>query len=139
VIVFVNEAIHEFSGVLTMSPEDAILMVLSLIDLSLAGNLLMIVVFSGYENFVSKIDTGGDEDRPSWMGTVDFSGLKMKLIASIVAISAIALLRAFMKLSEGEAIPDRTLAWLVGIHLTFVVSGEILAAMDYVAGKVARH
>ena len=139
VIVFVNEAIHEFSGVLTMSPEDAILMVLSLIDLSLAGNLLMIVVFSGYENFVSKIDTGGDEDRPSWMGTVDFSGLKMKLIASIVAISAIALLRAFMKLSEGEAIPDRTLAWLVGIHLTFVVSGVLLAAMDYVAGKVARH
>ena len=139
VIVFVNEAIHEFSGVLTMSPADAILMVLSLIDLSLAGNLLMIVVFSGYENFVSKIDTGGDEDRPSWMGTVDFSGLKMKLIASIVAISAIALLRAFMKLSEGEAIPDRTLAWLVGIHLTFVVSGVILAAMDYVAGKVARH
>jgi uncharacterized protein (TIGR00645 family) len=139
VIVFVNEAIHEFSGVLTMSPEDAILMVLSLIDLSLAGNLLMIVVFSGYENFVSKIDTGGDEDRPSWMGTVDFSGLKMKLIASIVAISAIALLRAFMKLSEGEVIADRTLAWLVGIHLTFVVSGVILAAMDFVAGKVPRH
>jgi uncharacterized protein (TIGR00645 family) len=139
VIVFINEAAHEFSNVLTMSPEDAILMVLSLIDLSLAGNLLMIVVFSGYENFVSKIDTGGDEDRPSWMGKVDFSGLKMKLIASIVAISAIALLRAFMKLSEGQEIPDRTLAWLVGIHLTFVVSGVILAAMDYIAGNVARH
>jgi uncharacterized protein (TIGR00645 family) len=138
-IVFVNEAAHEFSHVFTMSPEEAILMVLSLIDLSLAGNLLMIVVFSGYENFVSKIDTGGDEDRPSWMGTVDFSGLKMKLIASIVAISAIALLRAFMKLSEGAVIPDRTLAWLVGIHLTFIVSGILLAGMDYIAGKVARH
>ena len=139
VIVFMNEAFHEFAGVLTMTPESAILMVLSLIDLSLAGNLLMIVVFSGYENFVSKIDTGGDEDRPSWMGTVDFSGLKMKLIASIMAISAIALLRAFMKLSEGEQIPDRTLAWLVGIHLTFVVSGVILAVMDLVASKVTRH
>jgi uncharacterized protein (TIGR00645 family) len=139
VIVFINEAAHEFSGVLTMSPEDAILMVLSLIDLSLAGNLLMIVVFSGYENFVSKIDTGGDEDRPSWMGTVDFSGLKMKLIASIVAISAIALLRAFMKLSEGAVIPDRTLAWLVGIHLTFIVSGILLAGMDYIASRVAKH
>jgi len=114
-------------------------MVLSLIDLSLAGNLLLIVVFSGYENFVSKIDTGDDEDRPGWMGTVDFSGLKMKLIASIMAISAIALLRAFMKLSEGEQIPDRTLAWLVGIHLTFVVSGVILAVMDLVASKVTRH
>jgi uncharacterized protein (TIGR00645 family) len=63
----------------------------------------------------------------------------MKLIASIVAISAIALLRAFMRLSEGQEIPDRTLGWLVGIHLTFVISGVILAAMDYVAGNVARH
>ena len=139
VIVFVNEAIHEFSGVLAMSPEQAILMVLSLIDLSRAGNLILIVVFSGYENFVSKIDTGDDEDRPGWMGTVDFSGLKMKLIASIVAISAIALLRAFMKLSEGEAIPDRTLGWLVGIHLTFVVSGVFLALMDLVASKTDKH
>lgn len=139
VIVFINEALHEFSGVMSMSPEAAILMVLSLIDLSLAGNLLLIVVFSGYENFVSKIDTEGDEDRPSWMGTVDFSGLKMKLIASIMAISAIALLRAFMKLSEGEEIADKTLAWLVGIHLTFVVSGVILAVMDLVASKVAKH
>jgi len=139
VIVFINEAIHEFSHVMSMSPEAAILMVLSLIDLSLAGNLLLIVVFSGYENFVSKIDTEGDEDRPSWMGTVDFSGLKMKLIASIMAISAIALLRAFMKLSEGEEIADKTLAWLVGIHLTFVVSGVILAVMDLVASKVAKH
>ena len=85
------------------------------------------------------IDTGDDEDRPSWMGTVDFSGLKMKLIASIVAISAIALLRAFMKLSEGEEIPDRTLAWLVGIHLTFVVSGVMLAIMDLLAGKTDKH
>jgi uncharacterized protein (TIGR00645 family) len=139
VVVFINEAAHEFSGVLTMSPEQAILMVLSLIDLSLAGNLLLIVVFSGYENFVSKIDTGDDEDRPGWMGTVDFSGLKMKLIASIVAISAIALLRAFMKLSEGEVIPDRTLGWLVGIHVTFVVSGVFLALMDLVASKTEKH
>ena len=102
VVVFVNEAVHELAHLMTMSPEDAILMVLSLIDLSLAGNLLLIVIFSGYENFVSKIDTGADEDRPGWMGTVDFSGLKMKLIASIVAISAIALLKAFMHLAEGE-------------------------------------
>ena len=138
-IVFVNEAIHKLSGVATMSPEGAILMVLSLIDLSLAGNLLLIVIFSGYENFVSKIDTGDDEDRPGWMGKVDFSGLKMKLIASIVAISAIALLRAFMRLAEGEAIPDRTLAWLVGIHLTFVVSGVFLALMDLLAGKTDKH
>jgi len=135
-IVFVNETIGELSHVLTMRPEGAILMVLSMIDLSLAANLLLIVIFSGYENFVSKIDTGGDEDRPSWMGEVDFSGLKMKLIASIVAISAIALLRAFMTLTEGHGGPDdRTLGWLVGIHLTFVVSGVLLALMDLLASR----
>ena len=138
-VVFVNEAWKEFSHLPAMSPEEAILMVLSLIDLSLAGNLLLIVIFSGYENFVSKIDTGDDEDRPGWMGTVDFSGLKMKLIASIAAISAIALLKAFMQLAEGKDIPDRHLAWLVGIHVTFVVSGVLLALMDWLAGLTEKH
>jgi uncharacterized protein (TIGR00645 family) len=138
-VVFVNEAWRELSHVATMSPEQAILMVLSLIDLSLAGNLLLIVVFSGYENFVSRIDTGDDEDRPMWMGTVDFSGLKMKLIASIVAISAIALLRSFMELAEGQDVPDRHLGWLVGIHVTFVVSGVMLALMDLLASKTDKH
>ena len=138
-VVFVNEAYHELSHLMSMSPEEAILMVLSLIDLSLAGNLLLIVIFSGYENFVSKIDTGDDEDRPGWMGKVDFSGLKMKLIASIVAISAIALLRSFMRLSEGEEIADRTLMWMVTIHVTFVVSCVLLAVMDWLAGKSEHH
>ena len=137
--VFVREAIHEFSQLGVMSPEDAILMVLSLIDLSLAGNLLLIVIFSGYENFVSKIDTGSDEDRPDWLGTVDFSGLKMKLIASIVAISAIALLKAFMHLAEGDAIDNLHLIWLVVIHFTFVVSGVMLALMDWLASKTDKH
>jgi uncharacterized protein (TIGR00645 family) len=137
--VFFVELFHELAHLPTMKPEDAILMVLSLIDLSLAGNLLLIVIFSGYENFISKIETGGSEDRPDWMGTVDFSGLKMKLIASIVAISAIALLRAFMKLGEGEAIPSETLTWLVVIHITFVVSGALLALMDWLASKTEKH
>lgn len=139
VIVFANEAWHELRHITTMSPEEAILMVLSLIDLSLAGNLLLIVIFSGYENFVSKIDTGDDEDRPGWMGTVDFSGLKMKLIASIVAISAIALLKSFMKLAEGADVSDRTLMWLVVIHVTFVVSGVLLALMDWLSGLTDKH
>jgi len=137
--VFVNHTIQEIVDLRTMSPAHAILMALSLIDMSLAGNLLLIVIFSGYENFVSKIDTGDDEDRPEWMGKVDFSGLKMKLIASIVAISAVALLHVFLELSEGVQIADRTLAWLIGIHLTFVVSGLVLALMDMVAGKVEKH
>lgn len=138
-VVFFNEAVHELSHLFVMKPNQAIMMVLSLIDLSLAGNLLLIVIFSGYENFVSKIDTADDEDRPSWMGTVDFSGLKMKLIASIVAISAIALLKAFMELSEGKVLSDRSLMWLVVIHVTFVVSGVLLALMDWLAGKTDKH
>jgi uncharacterized protein (TIGR00645 family) len=137
-VVFVAEIVHAVPHLFEMKAEDAILLALSLIDLSLAGNLLLIVTFSGYENFVSKIDTGDDEDRPEWMGSVDFSGLKMKLIASIVAISAIALLRAFMRLAEGEAIGDRTLGWLVGLHLTFVVSGVLMALMDWMGGR-AKH
>ena len=138
-VVFFNEAVHEFQHALSMTPEGAILMVLSLIDLSLAGNLLLIVIFSGYENFVSKIDTADHEDRPGWMGTVDFSGLKMKLIASIVAISAIALLKAFMELAEGKPLDPPALLWLVVIHLTFVVSGVLLALMDWLAARTTKH
>lgn len=136
--VFVGELAHELPRVLQMKAEDAILLALSLIDLSLAGNLLLIVTFSGYENFVSKFDIE-HEDRPDWMGTVDFSGLKMKLIASIVAISAIALLRAFMELGEGEQVDQTRLLWMAGIHLTFVVSGVLLALMDWIASRTDRH
>lgn len=107
---------------------DIILGVLSLIDVSLTGNLVLIVVFSGYENFVSRIDPGDHPDWPEWMTRVDFAGLKQKLLASIVAISAIQVLKAFMNLDTGY---DTTkLAWLVGIHLVFVVSTLIMALSD---------
>lgn len=124
---FCQELIHLVPHVFSMTENETILMVLSLIDMSLAGNLLLMVIFSGYENFVSKIDTGDHEDRPDWMGKVDFAGLKLKLIASIVAISGIHLLKAFMNvgtLDKGD------LGWMIGIHMTFVVSGVLLALMD---------
>ncbi len=138
--VFVQDLVHEVPRViLSGRPDEGVMMALSLIDLSLAGNLLLIVIFSGYENFVSKIDVADHLDRPEWMGTLDFSGLKMKLIASIVAISAVALLRAFMALAEQGAEPDTSkLAWMVGLHLTFVVSGVLMAVMD-VLGKKSGH
>jgi uncharacterized protein (TIGR00645 family) len=142
IVVFMQELAHELPHILMgqAKAEDAILLALSLIDLSLAGNLLLIVTLSGYENFVSKIDTAGHVDRPSWMGTVDFSGLKMKLVASIVAISAISLLKSFMTLSEpGQAIDNERLAWLVIIHLTFVGSGVLLALMDMLVSKTEKH
>lgn len=139
-VVFFQELFRELPNVLSMTPEDAILMALTLIDLSLAANLLVIVTLSGYENFVSKIDTASHEDRPDWMGTVDFSGLKMKLIASIVAISAIALLKSFLKLSEpGTTLDEPRLLWLVIVHLSFVVSGVLLALMDWLNSKVSSH
>jgi uncharacterized protein (TIGR00645 family) len=138
-VIFCREAWHEISHVATMGPGEGIMMALSLIDLSLAGNLLVIVIFSGYENFVSKINIGDHEDRPEWMGEVTFSGLKMKLIASIVAISAIAMLRAYMRLADGENVDNHTLIWLVGMHLAFVVSGVMLAAMDWIAAKTGKH
>jgi uncharacterized protein (TIGR00645 family) len=107
---------------------DIILGVLSLIDVSLTGNLILIVVFSGYENFVSRIDPGGHPDWPEWMTKVDFAGLKQKLLASIVAISAIQVLKAFMNIDS--VFDPAKLGWLLGIHLLFVISTLILALSD---------
>jgi uncharacterized protein (TIGR00645 family) len=134
VVVFVEEVVHAASGLLSMQPKFAIVNILSMIDLSLAANLVVIVVFSGYENFISRVDP--DEARPSWMAEVDFAGLKLKLMGSIVAISAVALLRAFVEMSEAQTPPDsRTLKWMVGIHLTLVVSAVMLALMDFIRAK----
>jgi len=120
---FAAELIHAVPNAMRLSEvrfRKVILAVLGLIDLSLAGNLVVIVIFSGYENFVSKIHTENAEDRPSWMGTLDFSGLKMKLIGSIVAISAISLLRAFMTLTEHDVpVDEPRLRWMLMLHLTF--------------------
>jgi uncharacterized protein (TIGR00645 family) len=107
---------------------DIILGVLSLIDVSLTGNLILIVVFSGYENFVSKINPGDHPDWPDWMTKVNFAGLKQKLLASIVAISAIQVLKAFMNLDS--TFDAQKMGWLVGIHVVFVVSALILALSD---------
>lgn len=139
---FVAELMHVMPQLFDLThidPEQVILAVLSLIDLSLAGNLVVIVIFSGYENFVSKINTENAEDRPSWMGTLDFSGLKMKLIGSIVAISAISLLRAFMTLTEDNAVLDeRKMLWMLILHLTFVGSGLMFAIMDYIGNRAEK-
>ncbi|MBE0553722.1 MAG: TIGR00645 family protein [Rhodobacteraceae bacterium] len=141
-VTFVKELVYYASKTFTMAADEAILAALTLIDLSLAANLLLIVLFSGYENFVSKFDHRDHEDRPEWMGKVDFSGLKMKLIASIVAISGIHLLKVFMSLGKagvGHGASESTLMWMVIIHLTFVCSGVLLALMDLLAAKTDKH
>lgn len=137
-LVFLRELAYYAPQIFTMKAEEAILVVLTLIDLSLAGNLLLIVLFSGYENFVSKFDFDPGQDRPDWMGKVDFGGLKMKLIASIVAISGIHLLKRFMEIGESVAdakFGETELYWLVVIHLTFVVSGVLMALMDWLQSR----
>lgn len=137
---FIGELVEAFPHLIGMKTEEVLLTVLSLIDLSLGLNLVLIVVFSGYENFVSKIDTGNSEDRPDWMGTLDFSGMKMKLIGSIVAISAISLLRAFMTLVEPDKVIDENhLRWMVILHVTFLFSGVLFAAMDWIASVTEKN
>jgi len=130
--VFVHDLITHLPDIFILNETEVIIWTLSLIDLSLAGNLLLMVIFAGYENFVSKIDTEGHPDRPDWMGKIDFSGMKLKLIGAIVAISAIHLLKAFISIHEYEY---NELVMLVVIHMAFVASGVLLALMDYISGK----
>ena len=127
-IKFVEELLLTMPSLLSMHERDMVLFVLGLIDLALLGSLTWMVAFAGYENFVSKMHSvRGHEDRPDWMGHIDFSGLKLKLISSIVAISAIHLLRTFLNVS---ALSKEDVGWQLAIHLGFVVSGVLLALMD---------
>ena len=118
----------------TLSYNEWIIQVLELLDLSLLANLVLIVAFSGYENFVSKIDVAEDHvDRPSWMGRLDFSGLKLKIIGSIVAISLVELLQDFLNVST--TIDPNVEFWRIALHLTFVATGLVFALMEILAEK----
>ena len=132
-IKFMAELWHMFHDALVLTESDVILGVLSLVDLALTGSLLVIVIFSGYENFVSRIDHSAHEDWPEWMGKIDFGGLKLKLMSSIVAISGIQLLKQFMALKTVTPENERVLFWLVVIHVVFVVSAVLLALSDRIA------
>jgi uncharacterized protein (TIGR00645 family) len=124
-------------GVFTLTSDEMIINILTLVDSALIAALLLIIGFSGYENFVSKIGTGDHEDRPAWMGKVGFSDLKIKLIGAIVAISAIELLKAFINIDQ---FTWYQLSWKVGIHVTFVVSGVLFAITDRITdGKTGGH
>jgi uncharacterized protein (TIGR00645 family) len=133
-VIFLRELWHLATHVLTLTETDAILGVLALVDLAMTGSLIIIVVFSGYENFVSKIDHSGHSDWPEWMGTIDFTALKLKLLGSIVAISAIQLLKEFMKMTTVTEADERKLFWLVVIHMVFVGSSVLLALSDWISG-----
>lgn len=132
-VKFFQELVKLIVGTLNQEIYDVMLGVLSLLDLALLANLVLIVILAGYENFVSKIVAArNSEDRPHWMGHVDFSGLKMKLIGSIVAISAIGLLQDFF---NADKLSGEQLMWRVILHLAFVLSGVLFAVMDWLGEK----
>lgn len=135
-IKFFQEAFHLLPNVLELTEANMVLMILSLIDLAMVGGLIVMVMMSGYENFVSQLDVGEDEEKLSWLGKMDSSSLKMKIAASIVAISSIHLLKVFMNVSNAttDAEFDR-LMWYVIIHLTFVLSAFAMGALDRVSKK----
>ncbi len=137
-IKFFQEIIHVFSHINELKETDLVLTTLSLIDITLVGSLIVMVMFSGYENFVSKIDVDAGNDKLDWLGKLDANTLKLKVAASIVAISSIHLLRKYMEIpsiyEEHELdIAHSKLMWYTIIHMAFVVSALMLAYLDKIA------
>lgn len=124
---FFQEVMHALPSVLALKETELVLLVLSLIDMALVGGLLVMVMLSGYENFVSSIDIREDQEKLSWLGKLDSGSLKQKVAASIVAISSIHLLKAFM---NAPHTPNDKLMWFVIIHMTFVLSALGMAFVD---------
>lgn len=134
-VKFSKELIGLLTDMVEGRPTNMLVPILSMVDSALIASLLLIIVLSGYESFVSKFDIGEHVDRPAWMGAVGFSALKIKLMGAIVAISAVELLRAFIDLNH---FTNEQLAWKTAIHLTFVVSGALYAVTDRIAEGKAR-
>ncbi|MFK8067226.1 MAG: TIGR00645 family protein [Gammaproteobacteria bacterium] len=132
-IKFFQEIVHTLPHIFEIKETDLVLLVLSLVDISLVGGLLVMVMFSGYENFVSQIDIEDGKKNLSWLGKLDSGSLKQKVAASIVAISSIHLLKAFM---DAEQIDNDKLMWYVIMHMTFVFSAIGMAFVDKMNSKV---
>ena len=126
-IKFFQEIFHILPHIFRVSESDLILTLLSLVDMTLVGGLLVMVMFSGYENFVSTLDINEGKEKLNWLGKMDATSLKNKVAASIVAISSIHLLRVFM---DAKNVPDNKLMWYVIIHLTFVLSAFVMGYLD---------
>jgi uncharacterized protein (TIGR00645 family) len=131
---FFQEAWHVFNHLVEMEESSLVLTVLAMIDIVLVGSLIIMVMFSGYENFVSSIDAKGS-DSLSWLGKLDAGTLKLKVAASIVAISSIHLLRVFMQVGnkEQETYTNDQIMWYVILHMTFVVSAVLLGVLDKIS------
>lgn len=126
-IKFFIEVYHLLGHVFSMTESDLVLVLLALVDMVLVGSLIIMVMFSGYENFVSRLDVEEGTEKLGWLGKLDANSLKLKVASSIVAISSIHLLRAFMNAPQMK---NDTLMWYVIIHLTFVVSAVMMGVLD---------
>ncbi len=126
-VKFFQEVFHLFTHLVSIKEADMILVVLTLIDLAMVGGLLVMVMMSGYENFVSQLDIGEDSEKLNWLGKMDSSSLKAKIAASIVAISSIHLLKVFMGVPD---LSEEKLKWYVIIHMTFVASAFAMGMLD---------
>ncbi|WP_265685360.1 TIGR00645 family protein, partial [Providencia rustigianii] len=131
-IKFFQEMFHILPNILSIPEADLILTLLSLIDMALVGGLLVMVMFSGYENFVSQLNLSDKQEKLNWIGTMDATSLKNKVAASIVAISSIHLLKIFMNLKNIE---NDKLLWYVILHLTFVLSAFVMGYLDKMTKK----
>jgi uncharacterized protein (TIGR00645 family) len=131
-IKFFQELIHTIPMIFEMAEADLVLVILSLIDVALVGGLIVMVMLSSYENFVSQLDIGEGAKKLSWLGTMDAASLKAKVASSIVAISSIHLLKLFMNAANT---PNDKLMWYVVIHLTFVASAFAMGYLD----KITKH
>lgn len=129
-VKFFQELLHVLMHIADTTESELVLTVLGLIDLTLVGSLIVMVMFSGYENFVSRIELAPGEQKLEWLGKLDSSTLKLKVAASIVAISSIHLLRVFMEL---RSVPNDKLLWYVVVHMAFVLSALLLAVLDRIA------
>jgi uncharacterized protein (TIGR00645 family) len=134
-IKFFQEVYHLLTGIVIMQEANMVLSILSLIDIAMVGGLLVMVMMSGYENFVSALNVEENEEKLSWLGTMDSSSLKAKIAASIVAISSIHLLKQFMGIDAtfdiaGKDVANAKLTWFVIMHMTFVVSAFLMGYLD---------
>ncbi|PSJ58287.1 TIGR00645 family protein [Pseudaminobacter soli (ex Li et al. 2025)] len=125
-----GKKLFEFvTKVMVMEDTDTILKILGLIDAALVASLVVMVIISGYENFVSRFDNHDGEVH--WLGTIDVGSLKIKVASTIVAISSIHLLQVFL---NHASYTSEQLMWLTLMHLAFVVSALILAYIDRLTG-----
>ena len=131
-IKFFQKVWHVLPHIVEYSEADLILVILSLVDMTMVGGLIVMVIFSGYENFVSQLKIKNEDTRLNWLGTMDANSLKLKVAASIVAISSIHLLRIFM---DAKNIPNDKIMWYIIMHLTFVISAFMMGYLD----KISKH